>query len=157
MGSLVLPTSGRVYVDANTIIYRVERVEPYLSRTALLWDSLRNRQIDVCTSELSFLEVVVKPLRLQDDMLYGLFQRILYDVIGFATLPISLAILARAAQLRASTSLKTPDAIHAATALEAGCMPKPISSITRRCTMPPGARCHAPIPVLRSLAPRTSR
>lgn len=121
MGSLVLPTSGRVYVDANTIIYRVERVEPYLSRTALLWDSLRNRQIDVCTSELSFLEVVVKPLRLQDDMLYGLFQRILYDVIGFATLPISLAILARAAQLRASTSLKTPDAIHAATALEAGC------------------------------------
>ena len=121
MGTLILPASGRVYVDANTIIYRVERVEPYLSRTALLWDGLRNRQLDVCTSELSFLEVAVKPLRLQDDMLYGLFQRILYEVLGFDTLPISHAILTRAAQLRASTSLKTPDAIHAATALEAGC------------------------------------
>ena len=51
MGALILPASGRVYVDANMIIYRVERVEAYLSCMALLWDGLRNRQIDVCTSE----------------------------------------------------------------------------------------------------------
>ena len=41
-------------------------------------------------------------------MLYGLFQRILYDVIGFATLPISLAILARAAQASRLHQLKNP-------------------------------------------------
>ena len=29
MGSLILPAGGSVYVDANVIIYSVERVEPY--------------------------------------------------------------------------------------------------------------------------------
>ena len=31
MGSLTLPPSGTVYVDANTVIYTVERIEPYNS------------------------------------------------------------------------------------------------------------------------------
>ena len=35
--------------------------------------------------------------------------------------PINAAILKGAARLRAATRLKTPDAIHAATALAAGC------------------------------------
>lgn len=37
-------------------------------------------------------------------------------------LPITQPILRRAAHLRATTKLKTPDALHAATALEAGCV-----------------------------------
>ncbi len=40
MGTLTLPPSGSVYVDANTIIYRVERVQPYLAITKPLWDAL---------------------------------------------------------------------------------------------------------------------
>jgi predicted nucleic acid-binding protein len=41
--------------------------------------------------------------------------------VGTLTIPINRQILETAAQLRASTHLKTPDAIHAATALESGC------------------------------------
>jgi predicted nucleic acid-binding protein len=37
------------------------------------------------------------------------------------SLPISRTILKQAASLRATSNLKTPDAIHAATALSAGC------------------------------------
>ena len=29
MGSLVLPASGIVYLDANCFIYSVERIDPY--------------------------------------------------------------------------------------------------------------------------------
>jgi predicted nucleic acid-binding protein len=36
-------------------------------------------------------------------------------------LPITQPILRQAAQLRATTKLRTPDALHAATALDAGC------------------------------------
>jgi predicted nucleic acid-binding protein len=36
-------------------------------------------------------------------------------------LPITQSILRVGAQLRATTSLKTPDAIHGATAMQAGC------------------------------------
>lgn len=29
MGSLTIPSVGSVYIDANTVIYAVERIEPY--------------------------------------------------------------------------------------------------------------------------------
>ncbi len=29
MGSLILPPSGSVYVDANSVIYAVEKIEPH--------------------------------------------------------------------------------------------------------------------------------
>lgn len=40
---------------------------------------------------------------------------------GMRLIPISQFILRQAANLRATTSLKTPDAIHAATALSVSC------------------------------------
>jgi predicted nucleic acid-binding protein len=41
--------------------------------------------------------------------------------VGFQSLPITRAIVESAARLRAAHQLKTPDAIHAATALDCGC------------------------------------
>jgi hypothetical protein len=64
LGTLTLPTQGAVYVDANAIIYRVEAVQPYLYTSAPLWDALRAGHLQVITSELSLLEVLVKPLQL---------------------------------------------------------------------------------------------
>jgi predicted nucleic acid-binding protein len=110
-----------VYVDANTIIYRVERVQPYLAVTKPLWDALDAGAQAIVTSEITLLEVLVKPLRLGDTLLQSLFIGTLYGTPHFSSLPINRLILEIAAQLRASTHLKTPDAIHAATALEAGC------------------------------------
>jgi predicted nucleic acid-binding protein len=49
------------------------------------------------------------------------FRTILQKSSDVQLLPITSTILERAAQLRASSNLKTPDAIHAATALEHGC------------------------------------
>jgi len=40
---------------------------------------------------------------------------------GIDLIPVSIAIARHAAQLRARHNLRTPDAIHVATALEAGC------------------------------------
>jgi hypothetical protein len=40
VGSLTPPLQGEVYVDADTIIYRVERVVPYDQVAAPLWDAL---------------------------------------------------------------------------------------------------------------------
>jgi hypothetical protein len=31
MGSLILPTSGQIYLDMNIFIYSVEKIEPYFS------------------------------------------------------------------------------------------------------------------------------
>ncbi len=121
MGTLALPQSGTVYVDANAIIYRVEAIQPYLAAAAPLWDALRDGRQQVLTSELSVLEVLVRPIQLGDTGLQALFLRVLYQTRGFSCIPISRQILQAGASLRATTGLKTPDAIHAATALIAGC------------------------------------
>ena len=121
MGTLTLPPSGSVYVDANAIVYRVELVQPYLAVTIPLWNALRAGEQQVVTSELSLLEVLVKPVQLGDTRLQNVFRRILYNTRNFDCLPITRSVLEIAADLRATTRLKTPDAIHAATALDAGC------------------------------------
>ena len=121
MGTLVLPASGMVYVDANAIIYRVEAIQPYLAAAAPLWDALDAGTQTVVTSELSLLEVLVKPILVGDVLLQTLFQGTLYGTPGFHCIPITRHTLEEGARLRATTGLKTPDAIHAATALIAGC------------------------------------
>ncbi len=121
MGTLTLPTSGAVYVDANILIYRVEAIEPYLTSMAPLWYALDAGTQAVVTSELSVLEVLVRPLQQGDAPLHALFTGVLYGTPGFTCLPITRPVLEHAAHLRATTRIKTPDAIHAATALLARC------------------------------------
>jgi predicted nucleic acid-binding protein len=56
-----------------------------------------------------------------DVLLQQTFRDLLLRSQNFDTLPVSTAIAERAAEIRALYRLKTPDAIQAATALEAGC------------------------------------
>jgi predicted nucleic acid-binding protein len=121
MGQITLPSSGSVYVDTNAVIYMVERIEPYLSVSAPLWDALNAAKQAVDTSQSTLLEVLVKPLRDGNAPMVNLFRKVLLGTAGLTCWPISLPTLEAAARLRGQASLKTPDAIHAATALEAGC------------------------------------
>jgi predicted nucleic acid-binding protein len=117
MGQLSVPASGAVYVDANALIYRVERIEPYLTASAPPRDALDRGTVQVETSELTLLEVLVKPLKDGNAGLVALFRAVLLGTAGLRCLPVSLQVLERAAELRARHGVKTPDAIHAATAL----------------------------------------
>ena len=63
MGSLTLPTGGSVYIDANAIIYSVERVEPYRSLLAPMWEEARAGRFTLASSELVALETLIRPLR----------------------------------------------------------------------------------------------
>jgi predicted nucleic acid-binding protein len=103
------------------VIYRIEQIEPYLTAAAPLWDALDAGTVQVATSELTLLEVLVKPLRDGNFTLAALFRSMLLGTAGLTCYPITRAVLESAAQLRAAQQLKTPDAIHAATAVAAGC------------------------------------
>ena len=61
MGSLTLPTRGLVYVDANAVIYSVERVEPYHGLLAPMWEDARAGQFTLASSELVLLETLIRP------------------------------------------------------------------------------------------------
>lgn len=119
MGALNLPTSGHVYVDANTVIYAVERIEPYHTVLEPLWQAAHQRQLSLITSELTWLETLVKPLRDKHARLEILFRSFL-SAEEMMLIPASLPIWEEAARLR-GVGLKTPDALHAATAVTVGC------------------------------------
>ncbi len=116
MGSLNLPTSGTVYLDTVALIYAVESVRPYSDLLAPLWQCSQEGGCELVTSELAVLETLVGPMKSGDSDLLAAYE----EVLGGSDLkliPIDDVVLRAAAQLRARTSIRTPDAIHAATAL----------------------------------------
>ena len=73
------------------------------------------------TSELTVAEVLVKPLRDGNSQLHVAFERMLQSSGSLTMVPVSRMIWTQAAAVRATSPLKFPDAIHAATAIEQGC------------------------------------
>jgi predicted nucleic acid-binding protein len=64
---------------------------------------------------------LTKPLRDQDGALVTAYQAMLRQTRGISLLPVNTTVAGRAADLRARYNLRTPDALHVATALTSGC------------------------------------
>lgn len=119
MGTLSLPSSGSIYVDSNIVIYAVEKIEPYHSFLAPLWLTASTGQIEIVTSELTWLETLAKPMRDGNIVLETIFREFL-TAREVHLLPANLTIWEQAARLR-GIGLKTPDTLHAATGLAVRC------------------------------------
>lgn len=122
MGSLNVPTTGTVYVDANILIYSIEAHPLYAPVIAPLWLASNSGAIEVVGSELLLLETLIGPMRTGDTLLQASYEQAMTGS-DRRLLPITSNILREAARLRAAIpALRTPDAIHAATALLFGCV-----------------------------------
>jgi len=116
---MTLPPSGMVYLDANSIIYSVEKHPIYWAIIQPIWLAAKSNSIEVVSSDLALMETLVGPLKSGNKTLATAYEQ-LFQQAQTRLVSITHAILRSAAQLRAVTKLKTPDAIHAATALEIG-------------------------------------
>ncbi len=104
-----------VYLDTNPIIYLTEGNTAFEQSLGAFFERVEATGARLVTSELALMEVLVRPLRERDDALIARYER-LFDTLLDA-MPVSREVLLLAAHLRAETkSLKTPDAIHIATA-----------------------------------------
>ena len=114
MGQIARGSS--VYLDANVLIRMTEGQPDERAALSQALSSYVDAAAVFVTSELSFTEVLVHPLRLKNTALIERYQRLM---TAFVTpLPVSREVLLTAAKLRAEiTALRTPDAIHVATAL----------------------------------------
>lgn len=116
MGSVTLPTTGLVYVDANIVIYTVEKHPRFGAALRPLWVSVDFGHARVMVSELILLEALVGPYQTNDQKLAADYESFL-RLPGIQLVPISTSILREAARLRAQMPrLRPPDAIHAASA-----------------------------------------
>lgn len=120
MEPLTLPSHGAIYLDTSAIIYSVERNEPYFTLLAPAWQQAEAGQLVVACGELVIAETLVRPIREGNVDLAAAFRAVLaapeVDLI-----PTTRRLWEDTARLRAETGLRTPDPLHAATALWAGC------------------------------------
>lgn len=116
MGSIAIPTIGNVYCDASIFIYSLESHPLYSPMLIPFWQSVQRGRITAITSELSVLEVLVKPFNQNDSTMLQCYQDLLFTTINLQLLPIDRTVLIEAAKLRATHQIRTPDAIHLASA-----------------------------------------
>jgi predicted nucleic acid-binding protein len=108
----------RVYLDASCIIYLIESASPFHEKVVSRLERYRaDPEASLLTSRLSRLECRTRPLRDGDSRLLATYDA--FFSAGRLTLgDVDAAVIERATALRARYGLRTPDAIHLATAIE---------------------------------------
>jgi uncharacterized protein len=109
-----------VLLDTTVWIYHLEQHPEFGVAAGKIIAALRAGTILGVSSELTLLELTVKPLRLERQNVADEYELLLSNFPNLTLEPISRDILLRAASLRASHRLRTPDAIQLATGLEVG-------------------------------------
>ncbi len=112
---------GPVGLDSSIFIYLIEEHAEYLPAVEPVFSAISAGILTAVTSSLTLLEVLVQPLRANLPALAEKYEKILTQSSGVRMIPLDVPILRAAAQLRAVTAMKTPDAIQLASALAAGC------------------------------------
>ena len=120
MGSITIPNNSRIYLDADCFIYSVERHPDYWPLIKPVWTSAADSLISIFSSQLIITETLVVPLRSGNFSIITSYEAFL-SAGDLQLLPITEAVLREAASIRAKYNVKTPDAIHAATALLSKC------------------------------------
>jgi predicted nucleic acid-binding protein len=111
-----LPIGARVVVDTAPIIYLLEGHAEFLPLFVGLFEADAAGELEIAISTLTLAEVLTGPLRTGHDALAQRYEKALTE--HFVVAPVTTAIAALAARMRARYSLKLPDAIQLATALE---------------------------------------
>jgi predicted nucleic acid-binding protein len=121
VGLSELVGSGPVALDTAIFIYFVERHPEYVERVRPLFQKADSGDLELVTSALTLLEVLVVPYRVGDIPLAERYEAILTRGRGLRMVEIDRAQIRTAAQLRAMCGVRTPDALQLAAALSACC------------------------------------
>ena len=116
-----LPDDAQVAFDTNSIIYYIEQNREYFQ---IVQPAVLKAVTGSVTGHLSLvtlIEVLVKPLRENQQELVQRYRRLLTGSRAFFLHDLNQDIAERAAEVRARWNLRVPDAIVAATALAARC------------------------------------
>jgi predicted nucleic acid-binding protein len=105
-----------IYADSNILIRLVEGLPFVRAPIEARLQPLRGQANSLATSRLSRLECRYKPLRLGDAPLLSLYETF-FNGQEVQLLEITGEIIEKATELRANLNLKTPDAIHLASAI----------------------------------------
>jgi predicted nucleic acid-binding protein len=113
--------SGRVGVDTAIFIYFIEAAPVWLKLITPLFRAADNLELELVTSSMTLLEVLVVPFRANNDLLAARYEALLTGSRGIRLIDVTLDQLRLASRLRGLTGARTPDALQLSAALRADC------------------------------------
>lgn len=114
--------AGRVGVDTSVFIYSIEESLVWLPVVRPLFVAADAGVIEIVTSSVTLLEVLVAPYRAKNDAMTKRYEALLTRSRGVNLVELSRQQLRRAAAIRGHYGARTPDALQLAVALDAGCL-----------------------------------
>ena len=127
MGSRILdfrsaaPQVVSALLDTSIFIYYLEEVEPYCFVAAEIFNDIADEKIKSYLSTISITEFVTKPLADGNVTHVERFKQLI-SALSIQVLAVTYEIAERAGKLRSEyPSVRTPDALIVATALENSC------------------------------------
>jgi predicted nucleic acid-binding protein len=112
---------GAVAVDTAVFIYFIEEEPRFLPHILPLFLEADQGERELVTSALTLLEVLVVPYRAGDRQMAERYEQLLTRSRGVRLVELTRDQLRAAAQLRAATGVRTPDALHLVSALGTDC------------------------------------
>lgn len=121
MGLIAELGAGSVALDTAIFIYFIEENPQFLPAIVPLFQEADHGERELITSALTLLEVLVVPYRAGNRLLADRYEALLTRSRGIRLVDLAHDQLRAAAQLRAATGVKTPDALQLVAAIGAGC------------------------------------
>jgi predicted nucleic acid-binding protein len=109
-----------VALDTSLFIYHMERHPTYLPLTRLLFQRLEQGLNLAEVSVLLVTEILTAPKRVSNPDLVRAYERLLHEFPNLQIRAVDWAVAELAADLRARFDLRTPDALHLASAVVHG-------------------------------------
>jgi predicted nucleic acid-binding protein len=121
MGLMADLGEGPVALDTAVFIYYIEADPRFAPLVEPLFREADQGRRTLVTSALTLLEVLVVPYRVGNRWLADRYEALLTRSRGLRIVDLTRDQLRAAAQLRATTGLKTPDALQVVAAMSADC------------------------------------
>lgn len=121
MGLIEAVGDGPVALDTAPFVYFIEEHSRFCAIVAPLFEAIDRGELPAVTTGITLLETLVVPLRRNDRELAVRYEALLTQSRGLRMIDLDRELLRAAAEIRAATGAKSPDALQLAGAVTFGC------------------------------------
>ena len=112
-----IPTGSRIALDTVSFVYFLERHPTHYRPAKDLFERIEKGKIEAVASTLVLTELLVPAFRAEESSRAQDVLRLLVHFPHLKLIEVTATIAYEASRIRAESSLRTPDALHLATAL----------------------------------------